>query len=194
MMDYKEIAILKFMELIEKNHDQTQRAISKILDISLGNVNAMVKGLVESEFVEIRENQRNRVHYVITKKGGAEKVRLAYEYLNLTVKYICDVKEKIKKSIDELCRQNVRSLVFYGAEELAELAFVLLQNTPLELSAVIDSKLAGQMFFDKRVMPPSELSSLSFDKILVTKLDNLITIEHIIKELTISRDDLVLVV
>lgn len=193
-MDCKDITIFRFLEIIEKDGGQTQRRIAKTLDISLGNANAMVKGLIESGHVKVKENSKNRVQYLMTQKGDSEKVRLAYEYLNFSMTYCCDIKARIKRTFSRLCRQNIRSVVFYGAGELAELAFHIIQQTPLELMAVVDANLAGQMFSDKVVMEPKKIVSLNFDKIFITELVDGKTIEHISDELTIERGDIVTVV
>lgn len=194
LMNCKEITTLRFLELIEKDGVQTQRSIAKMLDISLGNANAIVKGLVQSGCVTVREKSKNRLQYLTTQKGDFEKVRLAYKYLDFSLNFYCDIKARIKRTFSRLCQQNIRSVVFYGAGGLAELAYQLLQQTPLKLRAVIDANLAGQMFFDKAVMGPDKLTSLSYDKIFITELGDGKTIEHISEELTISRDDLITVV
>ena len=193
-MDCKAITVLKFFELIEKDGGQTQRSIAKILDISLGNANAIVKGLVDSGHIKVRENSKNRAKYLITSKGDSEKVRLAYEYLNFSLTFYCDIRARIKKTFNKLCRQKIRSVVFYGAGELAKIAFQMLQQTPIELRAVIDADLSGQMFYGQIVLGPDKLASLSYDKIFITELVDGKTIEHISDELTISRDDLITVV
>lgn len=192
-MDCKKLTILKFLELIEKNGSQTQRRIAKGLDISLGNANMMVKGLVESGYIQVQVDSKNKLWYRMTPKGDSEKVRLTYEYLNYSMDFCCDIQTRIKKTFNELCRQNIRSVVFYGAGELAKLAFQILQQTPLELLAVVDADLAGNVIFGMLVMEPEELASLRFDKIYITELVDGRTIENISEELTISRDELITV-
>ena len=193
-MDCKAITILKFFELIEKDGDQTQRSIAKNLDISLGNANAIVNGLVDSGHIRVRENPKSRIQYIMTSKGDSEKVRLAYEYLNFSLTFYCDIKARLKRTFHKLCRQKIRSVIFYGAGEPAKIAFQLLQQTPIELRGVIDANLAGQMFFGKAVLRPDKLSSMSYDKIFITELVDGKTIEHIREELIIPRDDLITVV
>lgn len=193
-MDGKELTILRFLELIDKDSGQTQRSIAKKLDISLGNANALVKGLVESGLVKVKENSKNRVQYLMTQKGDSEKVRLAYEYLNFSMAFYCDIKARIKRTFSKLCSQNINYVVFYGAGEIAKLAFHLLQQTQLELLAVVDADLAGQMFFEIPVMEPDNLTSLNYDKVFITELVDGKTIEYISEELTIARGDIVTVV
>ena len=130
--------------MIERNGGRTQRSIAKTLNISLGNAKVMVKGLVESNYLKVRESSKNRVQYLMPQKGDSEKVLLAHEYLNFLLTFCCDTEARIKRTFNKLCRQNKHSVVFYGAGKLAELAFHLLQQTPIELRAVVDANLAGQ--------------------------------------------------
>ncbi len=66
----------------------------------------------------------------------------------------------------------ISRVVFYGATELAEIAYVSLQETSLELVAVIDDRNVGWKFIWGSVKDRSVLSSLSYDTILITRLDD----------------------
>jgi len=187
-MDSKEIVKLKFLELIEKRKDQTQRTISKSLNISLGNVNSIIKGLVETGCVDINVISKNQVQYVITKKGNIEKMRLAYEYLNFSLTFCCDLKDRIQRVFNDLRLQKVRDIVFFGAGELAKITFGILKQTPLELVAILDKNLAGQLFFEYRVLPPSELASINYDILLITELTGGQSVEQVINSLNIPKN------
>ena len=192
-MDFKDIIILKVFELIEKNYEQSQRSISKRLNISLGNVNAILRGLVETGFIRFEESSKNRVQYIMTEKGDIEKNRLVYEYLHFSLSLCKHVKGRIQKALDDLSEQNVRYIILFGAGDLAEMIFPLLQKTSLELVGIIDQNLSGQVFVDRTVLPPSKLETLSYDKIIVTELTEGAALDNVIDEFNVPRDKWVMI-
>lgn len=178
-MDFKEISILKFYELIEADYDHTQRSISKLLGISLGNVNKMIKDLAAVGDIEIQKNSKNRVRYLLSEKGYGEKVKLTHKYMSFLLTFFNDIKERIQSVYDELNQQNAHSIVFYGVGDFAELAFVLLQKTSLELIGVIDPNEFGHQFYGMPILHPSQVSKLLYDKIVITSFDVQKNVEQI---------------
>ncbi|MBW2133565.1 MAG: winged helix-turn-helix transcriptional regulator [Deltaproteobacteria bacterium] len=75
-MDHRDLRTLKLLEEIEHNHAPSQRDLAKKLNISLGLVNAFVKRLAHKGYFKISTIPKNRVMYILTPKGMAEKTRL----------------------------------------------------------------------------------------------------------------------
>jgi len=72
---------LKVLEAIAEDEQMTQRGLAARLGIALGLTNLYLKRLVRKGYVKCVNVQSNRVLYLITPKGIAEKSRLAYEYM-----------------------------------------------------------------------------------------------------------------
>src|SRR5512137_1677320 len=70
------------MEEIAREEPLTQRDLSRRLDIALGLVNSYLKNLVAKGYVRIKAFPKNRVAYILTAQGIAEKSRLAYQHLS----------------------------------------------------------------------------------------------------------------
>ena len=68
-----------------------------------------------------------------------------------------------------LQESRVREIVFLGAGDLAEIAYISLQQTDIRLVAVADQARAGERFLGHRILHPERLKALSFDLILVTE-------------------------
>ena len=64
--------------------------------------------------------------------------------------------------------RGVSRIVFYGASDLAEIAYLSLQETNIELLAVFDDEKKGKRFMRFTVAHPDKLVSFSFDRILIT--------------------------
>ncbi len=59
-------------------------------------------------------------------------------------------------------------MVFAGADEVAEIAYITLQETDLQLAGVVDDELKGGKFFGSDVWPLDAVGSMSYDCIVVT--------------------------
>lgn len=167
-MDPRDIRTLHLLEEIEKNHMPSQRQLAGQLNISLGLVNSFIKRLAQKGYFKITHIPKNRVKYILTPVGMAEKTRLTYEYIKLSYSFYKDARKKLKKLFVELESQGVRSIVFYGASDLAEIAYLSLQETGLKLNAIVDESKVGKKFLGFIIKGAEILDNDSYDKILIT--------------------------
>ena len=170
-MDSQDLRTLKILEEIGNDHVPSQRELARKLNISLGLANSFVKRLAHKGFFKISTIPKNRVMYVLTPKGAAEKTRLTYQYIQYSYHFYKGARQKLCRTFEELTELGVRRVVFYGANDLAEIAFISLQGTPIELTAVVDDLKVGKNFLGGVVADPAELESLSYDRIVITADD-----------------------
>jgi len=60
------------------------------------------------------------------------------------------------------------NLVFYGAGDVAEIAYITLHEVNCSLTGVVDDAKAGESFFGHPILHPSQLDELDFDVVVVT--------------------------
>ena len=171
-MDPKDIRTLKILEEVERKKSQSQRDLARELNISLGLVNSFIKRLAMKGFLKISTIPKNRIRYILTPKGAAEKSRLTYLYIQHSYKFYKEARQKLRDLYTDFEKIGVRRIVFYGASDLAEIAFVSLQETSLDLVAVVDDEKIGTRFMKYTVMDPGRLNALVFDKILITSVNS----------------------
>jgi len=169
-MDRKDIRTLKILEEIDNDYTPSQRDLSKKLNISLGLVNSFVKRLANKGYFKINNVPKNRVKYILTPKGAAEKTRLTYRYIQYSLEFYRNAREKLHKLFKYLNAQGVRRVVFYGTGDFAEIAFISLQETSIQMLAMVDDNKIGEKFLGGVVKDPATLNSLSYDRILITSL------------------------
>ena len=170
IMDREDIRTLKILEEIDNDHTPSQRDLSKKLNISLGLVNSFVKRLANKGYFKINNIPKNRVKYILTPKGAAEKTRLTYQYIQHSFEFYRNAREKLHKLFKYLNKQGVRRVVFYGTGDFAEIAFISLQETSIQMSAIVDDNKSGEKFLGGVVKDPASLNSFSFDRILITTM------------------------
>jgi predicted transcriptional regulator len=130
----------------------SQRELSRRLGIALGLVNSYLKNLVAKGYVRITSFPRNRYGYLLTPQGIAEKSRLAYQHLSYFTSLYKITRQDYLDLFRSLRKSGVRSVSFCGVDEVAEIAYLSLRETGLELAAVMDDDHAGESFFDTGVM------------------------------------------
>ena len=171
-MDPKDIRTLKILEKLDNDVVPSQRDLARDLNISLGLVNSFIKRLVKKGYFKARHVPKNRMRYFLTPKGASEKTRLTYEYIQHSYNFYKEARQKLRDLYTGLERRDVSSIVFYGAGDLAEIAYLSLQETNIKLVAVVDDEKKGKRFMRDIVEHPDRLVALTFDKILITSLNS----------------------
>lgn len=188
-MDNQDLRTLKILEEIEKDKTPSQRYLAGKLNISLGLVNSFIKRLAQKGLFKIKNIPKNRVKYILTPKGAAEKTRLTYKYIQYSFQFYKSAREKLRILFYGLTKNGNKKIVFYGAGDLAEIAYISLQEVPIELVAVVDDNKAGEIFMDFVITDSDYLSTIYFDKIIITSIDDTENILNNILKKGISRSN-----
>ena len=191
-MNHQDLRTLQLLEEIEKDHAPSQRDLARKLNVSVGLVNLVIKRFARKGYFKITSVPRNRVKYLLTPKGAAEKTRLTYEYIQYSFRSYRGARRKLREVFKDLVADGVRRIVFYGASDFAEIAYVSLQDTPIEMVAVVDDKRIGKRCLGRVVTDPANLGSLSFDRIFITAVRSREDVLEGILEKGIPRNKLVM--
>ncbi len=179
-MDKEDLHILRLMGEIDRDGDHSQRELSQRLDLSLGLVNTFLKRLVSKGYSKVTTLPKNRLKYFLTPEGIARKSKLTVEYLHYSMNFYRDIKLLLLKKYKEMEINNVQSILFWGAGEVAELAYLYLQQTNIQLAGIIDDEKQGMKFFDFKIERSHRVRQLEWDMIFVTRLED---VEKDIKKL-----------
>jgi DNA-binding MarR family transcriptional regulator len=171
-MDKEDLHILRLMGEIDRNGNYTQRELSRRLNLSLGLVNTFLKRLVSKGYFKVKTMPRNRVKYFLTPEGLARKSKLTVEYLQYSVNFYRDIKKLLINKYKEMEENRVNSVLFYGAGEVAELAYLYLQLTSIKLAGIIDDKMNGANFFGLTIAGPDHINKMEWDTVLLTRLED----------------------
>jgi DNA-binding MarR family transcriptional regulator len=171
-MDKEDLHILRLMGEIDRNGNYTQRELSRRLNLSLGLVNTFLKRLVSKGYFKVKTMPRNRVKYFLTPEGLARKSKLTVQYLQYSVNFYRDIKKLLINKYKEMEKNRVNSVLFYGAGEVAELAYLYLQLTNIRLAGVIDDKMSGSNFFGLTIAGPDHINQIEWDMVLLTRLED----------------------
>ena len=159
---------LQILDELSNNDSLTQRDLSSRLGIALGLVNSYIKNLAAKGFITVKAIPPKRYTYYLTPKGFAEKTRLTYRLLQDYTRIYREAKNSLKKMFYELEREGSQKIVFAGVDEVAEIAYITLQETSMKLASVIDTEKIGEQFFGREIEPFSSLQNSSYDCVVVT--------------------------
>jgi len=171
-MDTESHRIYKILEEISEDNSITQRKLSQKLGIALGLTNLYIKRLIKKGHIMVKTMPRNRIVYNLTPKGIAEKGLLTLEYMKYSFNYYREFRERIRKAFQQAREEGAVKLVFYGAGEVGELAYLTLQENGMELVAVVDDFKLGKSFFGEKVETIQVLKEMNFDRIVITALSS----------------------
>lgn len=166
LMDVEARRELKVLEAIAANDRTTQRGLASHVGIAVGLTNLYLKRLIRKGYVKCVNVQSNRVRYLITPKGIAQKTRLTYEFMEYSLRVFREGRNHLKTMLLPLAVQPDVRIAIYGTGEPAELAYLCLRELGLNPAAVFDGAGEG-MFFGTPVRTASQCSDSLFDVLIV---------------------------
>jgi hypothetical protein len=137
--------------------------------------------------VRIIRVKPNRVRYLLTPTGIAEKARMSRAALQNSIRFYAEARERIRERFAALSRDisedgrgvegdpSAKRIVFYGAGEVAEVGYICLHGTDLQLVGVADSR-ENKRFFDAPVHDPAllhaeDINGIPFDRLVVMSFE-----------------------
>jgi len=163
---------LQLLEEVSKDSNVSQRKLSSSLGVALGVTNACLKKMIRKGHIKVKGINHKRIAYYLTPEGFTEKTRLTYHFLQHTVSYYKNLKKNITVKLDEISKSGAKRIVFYGAGEVMEVAFICLQETDLELVGIADDSQdkQGNKIFGFSIQNSEVIKELKPDIILVTSI------------------------
>jgi hypothetical protein len=168
-MDVEEHRDLRVLEAVQQDSRLTQRGLASKLGIALGLANIYLKRMVHKGYIKVVNVQPNRISYLITPRGIAEKARLTYEFMDYSLHLYGEVRQHLRAALRE-CAAAGKRVAIYGSGEAAELAYLSLKESGLDPVAVFDTA-GGREFLGMPVLPIAGHPTVDFDLIIVATLD-----------------------
>ena len=168
-MDREAHRDLRLLEAVHQDSRVTQRGLASQLGMALGLANIYLKRMVRKGFIKVVNVQPNRITYLITPRGIAEKARLTYEFMDYSLHLYGEVRQHLRAALQD-CAAAGQRVAICGRGEAAEIAYLSLKETGLEPVAVFDSE-GGREFLGMPVRPIAEHNQVEFDLIIVATLD-----------------------
>jgi hypothetical protein len=168
-MDVEARRELTVLDAVSRDQHITQRSLSAKLGIALGLTNIYLKRLIHKGYIKCVNVQSNRLLYLITPQGIAEKTRLTYEFMDYSLHLYRGVRERLSEVLKP-CHDGNQRIAVYGTGEAAELAYLSLKEQGMEPVAIFAAQ-AGGTFLGMPVHGLDQHTLVSFDRMIVATLE-----------------------
>ena len=184
---------LTILSAIADNDRLTQRHLARELGVTVSLANLYVRRLALKGFIRVINIRANRLRYLLTPKGLAEKSRLTYTYMCRTFERYREARQSLQAALHPLTEDGHKRIAFYGIGEAAEVAYLCLKEVGLDLAAVFESE-DGEKFLGLPIQRLEELSPNEFDRVVITSFISQEVTEAKVQELLrlgVPRDQIV---
>lgn len=129
---------LRALEEIEGNPGISQRDLSGQLGVALGITNSLIKTLTHKGLIKIRGSNNRSITYHLTKAGILHKSKLALEWTLNTIGDYRRMRGSVEGKLTQIAATGAKTVVLYGANELAEIAAIVAPETGMRILGVAD--------------------------------------------------------
>ena len=178
---------LLLLSEVERDASVTQRSLSSKLGVALGLTNLYLKRLACKGYIKITTISRNRIQYLLTPQGLAEKLRLTYLYMQYSLSYYRDMRTRLKEMMSTFNGSHGQRVVIYGTTELAELAYLSLREMNIDCVGFIDGS-SRVSFLSCPVSSPDRVNRWQFDRVLITDLEHAAACEEQLVQSGVPRE------
>lgn len=168
----KSAITLGLLEAVGRNNAPSQRRLASELGIALGLVNAYLKRCTKKGLVKVRSAPAGRYMYYLTPRGFAEKSRLAFEYLNVSLSYFRQARSELTGLLRSAKADGVERVLLAGRSDLAEIAVLCAIEQQIEIIGLVDPGGSQQTFVGRPVFADFQRVPEPFDLVIVTDLRN----------------------
>lgn len=140
-----------------------QRRLSRLMDLSLGMTNMLIRRLISKGFIRIEQLNRRKVQYILTPQGFAEKMRKSVNYTLKTINSIGLIKSRVQAILLDLHKDGTRDFFIVGKSDLSILIEMVAKEVPLKdcsfctLDEIPPSAIQGILLICKENVPEDNL-------------------------------------
>ncbi len=182
---------LDLLESLASDAQLTQRRLAGKLGIALGLTNLYLKRMVHKGYVKCVNGQANRLLYVITPSGMAEKTRLTYEFMDYSLSLYRGARSRVRVLLEPFSRQHSLRVAIYGTGEAAEVTYLCLKELHVQPAAIFHVE-GGSTFLNMPVLSIEEHASIPFDVLIVATFDRPAALVSELEAKGVIREKLVL--
>ena len=169
-MDLQGQRDLLLLTEVERDGAVTQRSLAVKLGVALGLTNLYLKRLARKGYIKITTIPSQRVRYLLTPQGFAEKSRLTYLYMQYSLSHYRDMRARLRETLSLAVQRGMKRVVICGTGELAEMAYLSLREMQLTLVGFVDD---GQQesFLSYPVWRSQVMDQWEFDAVLLADIE-----------------------
>jgi DNA-binding MarR family transcriptional regulator len=162
--------VLSLLNSVERDGGQSQRRLASELGIALGLVNAYLRRCVKKGLVKVTQAPARRYVYYLTPNGLAEKSRLTFEYLSVSLGFFRQAKAECGAVFTAAAERGFARIALAGTADLAEIAMICALDSGVKVIAIVDDASLLTQFLGVPVVASFEAVAGICDAVFITDL------------------------
>jgi predicted transcriptional regulator len=146
---------------LKENPSLSQRSLAHKLNISLGLTNSILQNLIHRGLIKAKKMTGRKIFYLITPKGIVQATNFIYDRVRETQHYYQYTKDLLTTHFTNLYDKGAIKVAIYGTDQLAEIAYLSLLDSPLKLHSILTDKPASPSASPKKKFLGHEILTLS---------------------------------
>ncbi len=134
MLDEREFELIN---IVGAKLGSNQRDLSRLLDLSLGQTNMLIRRLISKGYIRISQLNKRKVQYLLTPKGFSEKMTKSVNYTLKTVNSISLINSTLKEILSDLPLKGEKLFYIIGKSDFSQLVEQKLKSISKEECEVI---------------------------------------------------------
>ncbi len=160
-LDRHDLFQLDILKHVEQSPQLSNRQVAGKLGVSVKLAHALLAGMVRRGLLHVNVVHARRWDYFLTPRGLAEKARLTLEFVDFSLHFYREARRRSSQVCRDLAEGKHVQVALLGAGDLAEIAYLGLQEWGLHLQAVYDD--SRPLFMGLPTRPLAELANHPFD-------------------------------
>lgn len=161
---------LSILLAIHKEPRLSQHKIGQIARLSSSMVNNYMKDFIHEGIITVSGNTNRTQSYHLTSTGQNELMTLLLAQYAEIIQFYGSTKREVANRLTPLYSEGIKKVALFGAAETAEVVHTAIKDTPLKVTAVVDSdpEKQGKPLNGFTVQAPRELKKIDVDAIVIT--------------------------
>ena len=129
--------VLRLLEHVADDEALSQARFAKQIGIAKGLANAYFNRCLQKGWIKLRQVPKQRFLYYLTPKGFSEKASLTAQFLSYSYQFYRDARADLGATMEKAAAKGHKRLAILGEGELAEIAAIVSEETPIEIVGFI---------------------------------------------------------
>jgi DNA-binding MarR family transcriptional regulator len=117
-MQTKETELDILEKISSSNSGVHQRDLARIIGLSLGMTNAILKRLAQKGWLKVKKVNNRNIQYIVSPQGMQKLARRSYRYFRRTIKNVVYYKEVIESLVREAMTRGYEGILLVGKSDL----------------------------------------------------------------------------
>jgi len=163
--------VLRLLEHVADDNALSQDKFAKRVGIAKGLANSYFNRCLQKGWIKLRQVPKQRFLYYLTPKGFTEKASLTAQFLTSSYQFYRDARADLGATMEKASAKGDARLAVLGDGELAEIAAIVSEETPIEIAGFIAAQSGRERIAGRPVVTDwNEIGEA--DAAILATLDN----------------------